>query len=76
MLAPRPSIKGGNIVSHPGSHVGIRCKHCQFQRPRIVEYSASAFNQFGTRIVAGEGKGRGEFDDFVRKIIHNSTSYK
>jgi len=74
MLASRSVVKGGAVVARPCSHVGIRCKHRQFQRPRIPEYPVSALNQFGARIVASEEKGCGESDPIVRKFIPISYS--
>ena len=74
MLASRSAIEGGDVVARPCSHVGIRCKHRQSQRPRIVEYPLSALNQFGARTVASEEKGCGESDPIVRKFIPISYS--
>jgi len=73
MLAPGTAIKGGAIVACPCSHVGIRCKHRQCQRPRILEYPVSALNQFGARIVTSEEKGCGESDAIVWKFIDRSN---
>jgi len=57
MLAPRSAIEGGGFIAHPGSLIGIRCKHRQSERARILEYLVSALNQFSARIVASEKKG-------------------
>ena len=73
MLAPRSAIEGRRFVPHPCSRVGIRCKHRQPQRPRIIEYLVSALDQFGARIVTSEEKGCGESDMIVRKFIYNSN---
>jgi len=74
MLAPRSVIEGGAVVARPCSHIRIRCKHRQSQRPRIPEYPVSALNQFGAGIVASEEKGCGESDPIVRKFIPISYS--
>jgi len=76
MLAPRIALEGGVVVAHPHSHIGIRCKYHESQRPGIIKYLISALDQFGARIVEGEEKGCGESDAIVRKIVHNSNSYR
>ncbi len=72
MLASRSVIERGIIDPYPCSHVGIRCKHPQSQRSCIPEYSVSALDQFGTRIVESKEKGCGESN---RQGIHSQLNF-
>jgi len=65
MLASRSVIDGGIFVARPCSHLGIRCKHRQSERARIVKYPVPALNQFSARI---EEKRCGEWDEIVKKF--------
>ena len=68
MLASRSAIEGGGFVARPCSHLGIRRKHRQSERARIVKYPVPALNQFSARIVAIAEKRCGEWDAIVKEF--------
>jgi hypothetical protein len=73
MLARRSAIERGTFVPYPCSHVGIRCKHPQYQLSGILEYSASALGQLVQDLLRVRPKGAVSW--ITKKFIHNSNSY-